>query len=278
LASVVAIHGIGQHQRGRHQLLSAWRPAIADGIERATGRRVAEPPDLDIAFYGDLYLPPDGPATTKSGGDEVDRVLADMDDAECDELAEELGAELDLTVDAGDKGLSAVPRPLQVVLRALDRRFGVAAGVLSLGVLKQVRRYLLDPDLKASTDERVREAVGPDCAVIVAHSLGSIVAYEYLRQSEDKAITLVTIGSPLGLRMVRDRITVTGLAVPRWVAVRDPRDPVACAGDLAEWWPGTLDRLVDNGRDAHAAERYLGKRVVGEAVENSLAQNDDDPT
>jgi hypothetical protein len=253
LAPIVAIHGIGQHQKGRHQLLSAWRPAMADGIERATGRRVDQP-DLDLAFYGDLYLPTDDTRNKSRGA-------ADPDD---DELLAELAAEFTDLDTGGDKAF--VPRPGQAVLRVLDRRFGAAAGVLSLGVLRQVRRYLLDAELKAKTDERVRAAVGPDCAVIVGHSLGSIVAYEYLRQSENKEVTLVTLGSPLGLRMVRDRITVTGLAVPRWVAVRDPRDPVACAGDLATWWPATVDRLVDNGRDAHAAERYLGKRVVGEAL------------
>ena len=264
MASVVAVHGIGQHQKGRHQLLSAWRPAIADGIERATGQRLADQPDVDLAFYGDLFLPAGG-ATAKS---------TDLADAENDELLAELAAEFSIPPDGLDaKG--AVPRSVQAILRALDRRFGAAAGVLSVGVLKQVRRYLLDPDLKARTDERVREAVGPGCAVIIGHSLGSVVAYEYLRQTQDKTITLVTLGSPLGLRMVRDRITVTDLAVPRWVAVRDPRDPVACAGDLANWWPTTVDGLVDNGRDAHAAERYLGKRVVGEAVTTSLSPGDD---
>jgi len=39
-------------QSGRHQLIEAWGPALADGLERAAGHQVPIP-ELDIAFYGD---------------------------------------------------------------------------------------------------------------------------------------------------------------------------------------------------------------------------------
>jgi hypothetical protein len=55
--------------------------------------------------------------------------------------------------------------------------------------------------------------------------------------------------------------------VARWVNVRDPRDPVACAGALDRFWPGVeKDRLVDNEGDAHNISRYLSKTQTGSAL------------
>ena len=39
------------------------------------------------------------------------------------------------------------PLPLQVLLRAADRRFGAAAVILYVGVFRQVRRYLREGEL-----------------------------------------------------------------------------------------------------------------------------------
>ena len=38
VAIIIGVHGIGQQQSGRHQLLPAWRQATLDGLERASGR------------------------------------------------------------------------------------------------------------------------------------------------------------------------------------------------------------------------------------------------
>jgi hypothetical protein len=277
MAALTGVHGIGMHHRGRHQLLSTWEPALADGLERAVGQRV-ERPELDLAFYGDLYLP-DGGDRLKSGRGSLQPDLADLAEEELDEVSAWLSEAMDPQEDpaesaGGDKGYTRVPRPLQQLLRAFDRRFGAAAAVLYIGVLRQVRRYLTDTELKAAVDARVREAVADDCRVLVGHSLGSVVAYEYLRQNPGHGIsTLVTVGSPLGLRMVRDRIAVHALDVPVWAAVRDLRDPVACAGPLRAWWPqirGDDEPEVNNGGDAHAAERYLSRRATGGLVLRGL--------
>jgi pimeloyl-ACP methyl ester carboxylesterase len=97
-----------------------------------------------------------------------------------------------------------------VLLRAVDRRFGAAAGVLYVGVLRQVRRYLTDPHLKATVDARVEAAVGERCRVLIGHSLGSLIAYEYLRQHPGHGVQLLlTLGSP---QRCADRSTPTSPA------------------------------------------------------------------
>ncbi|MDT0353377.1 alpha/beta fold hydrolase domain-containing protein [Pseudonocardia charpentierae] len=278
---VVGVHGVAQQQLGRRQLLRAWGPALTDGLELAFGRPVVEP-SFDLAFYGNLFLPPSEPGQ-KGGSTEPHEVLADLSDAEMDELLdvareavtpEELAA-----AEAGPpkKAYVRVPKPLQAVLRALDARFGAAAGVLYLGVLRQVRHYLVLPDLKAEVDGIVDRATTPTCRVLIGHSLGSVVALEYLRRHPEHRLDLfLTLGSPLGLRMVRSRLpdplpgADTSAGVPgnvaRWINVRDPRDPVACAGDLVRLWPGVQDRHVDNEADAHNVSRYLSKVETGSAI------------
>lgn len=275
---VVGVHGIAQQQRGRHQLQAPWRQALADGLERAVSHPVAEPP-LDLAYYGDIFLAP----LHRHGQKVIADALALLYDLDEDEL-------LDLTAAAGDvvsekelaaaeaeasKGYTRSPMPLQVALRAIDRRFGPSAGILYLGELRQVRRYLRCPTIKAEVDARLSMAVTSDCRILIGHSLGSVVAFEYLRQHAGHPISLLlTLGSPLGLRLVRTRMPdpVDGRRQPApgnvatWVNLRDPHDPITCAGDLRQWWPLTHDLEVNNEADSHRAERYLGKKQTGEAV------------
>lgn len=273
---LVGVHGMAKHQLGRHQLMPAWSLALADGVERAVGLQVLVP-QVSIAYYGDLFLPEPELAATKSAVDED--VFAQMSGRDWQEITDGL---TELAGDPGtvaaeelpDKGYTRVPVPVQGLLRAIDRRFGAASAILAVGVLRQVRRYLLAAVDKTAIDARVAEAIGPDCRVLIGHSLGSVVAYEHLRTHLGHQVQLLlTLGSPLALRMVRDRLALTGMSVPRWVNVRDRRDPVACAGELRRWWPQIAEELVvDNGGDTHAVERYLSRRQTGEVLVAALPQ------
>ena len=151
--------------------------------------------------------------------------------------------------------VSRAPAAIASAVAALDRRFGAHAGVLFVGELRQVRRYLTDPALKTAADARVTETVTEKCQILIGHSLGSVVAFEFLRQHPKRRLDLlITLGSPLGLRAIRHLMpdpefgAAEGVPanVGAWVNLRDPRDPVACAGSLRAWWPGIRDGIVDN--------------------------------
>lgn len=274
MSGVVGVHGIGQQQGGRHQLVGAWQPALADGIERAVGRDGPDPA-LDVAYYGDLFLAADG---TKGGLDGVE--LEDLDD---DTLGFLAGIEDEIVGDEPlparvDKGFKELPRPVARLAGWLDHRFGVAGRLLFFGDLVQVRRYQRDDDLADIVDGRMRDAIDVGTRVVIGHSLGSIVAYEYLcRTAEHGVETLITLGSPLALRSIRQALrTREGDGRPalprvqRWVNIYDPADPVSCAGGLSPFWASVSDHNVDNGKDPHAATRYLGKRQTGDAVAVTL--------
>jgi hypothetical protein len=276
---IVGVHGIAQQHLGRKQLMRDWGPALEDGIEVAVR---AEPVGVsfDLAFYGDRFLRPGHHSQKdldeKSALDDLS--AAEIDDALAD--AREAVNEEEIAAAAAlppSKAYTRMPRPLQAVLRALDAKFGAAAGMLYLGTLRQVRRYLRDGELKAATDQIVAAKASTDCRILIGHSLGSVVALEFVRQHpEHRLDLLLTLGSPLGLRMVQSHLPrpYFGADAPggipeslaAWVNVRDVRDPVACAGDLNTWWPGVEDQHVDNEGDAHNVARYLSKGQTGTAV------------
>jgi pimeloyl-ACP methyl ester carboxylesterase len=269
VGQLTGVHGIGQQYLGREEILGQWRPALRDGLEVAAGRRPRRP-DLDLAFYGHLFRPDPRDEAKGSGDGETEARLADIDDeelAELTETVEEIVSPADLAnAEAGaDKGLW-LPVSVQRLVGAVERRFPPTSGVLFLGDLRQVRRYLRDGQLKMDVDQITAEAAA-GAAVLIGHSLGSVVAYEFLRQHPGHSVKLLlTLGSPLGLKMVRNRLPPGEPGVAHWANVRDRHDPVTAAGALGQWYPGAADRLADNGSKPHQAERYLNSKAVGRAL------------
>lgn len=95
----------------------------------------------------------------------------------------------------------------------------------------------------------------------------------------------MTLGSPLGIpNLVFDRLTPAPAggagawpgAVAGWVNVADPDDVVALRKQLAGLFPGpgggtaVDDRLVHNGDQPHAVDRYLNARETGSALGHVL--------
>src|SRR5689334_19042079 len=82
---MVGVHGVAQQQLGRKQLLRDWAPALADGLALAFGQPVADPP-LDLAFYGNVFLPRSGAATKGIESLTTDESLAELSEAEMADL------------------------------------------------------------------------------------------------------------------------------------------------------------------------------------------------
>lgn len=146
--------------------------------------------------------------------------------------------------------------------------------------LKDVHEFLFVKErreaMRESVLSRLRTGGGP--FIVIAHSQGSMVAYDALCSlGADSGIEidlLVTIGSPLGLQEVQDQLKAItgqpkGLKVPaivkRWVNVADPLDPVCAdkrlAGDYAAVDGVRVEDFVqwngDSPRDPHSGTGYL---------------------
>ena len=285
MAKIVGIHGIAQQFVGAYQLGTAWYDAIRDGLERAGHRSEAEalvPGDVRVAFFGDLFRPPGAMA-----GGEPPYTPADVRPGPERDLLErwfEAAVEQDSSLGPPEGALGAGRVAVQAMLYRLlkSRTFAGVAQRGLIGNLKQVTAFLTKPEIKELVLQRVASEVTPETRVVVGHSLGSVVVYEYLaRFAPPQVQLLVTLGSPLGIpNLVFERLTpapakgVGGWPGPvsLWVNVADADDIVALRKQLAPLFSvpaGTAeikDHLVDNGDQPHATNRYLGAEPTGAAL------------
>ncbi|MEU6364161.1 antibiotic ABC transporter ATP-binding protein [Streptomyces sp. NPDC046931] len=300
MARVVVVHGVGKHLETGETLHTSLAPALTGGVNlalRGDGELSAHitpltPDDVLCAGYGDLFRRPGArggalqyEAEDVAEGLETDLLLAWWQEASRRDPAV-LGPQ-----DSGRGVLGyAASRPLRIaaVRRALDaltrtRFFRSVSDTFLIAALKQFRRYFEEPALRKEARSRVLELIAPDTRVVVAHSLGSVVAYEALCSlTAQQPLTLVTLGSPLGIRhLAFDRLDPapadgTGVwprAVGHWHNVADASDIVALVHELApRFGPRVVDHLVHNGTTMHEMTAYLTAVETGTAIAGGLAR------
>ncbi len=289
MSKIVGIHGIAQQYRGPYDLADVWLAGVRNGLFAAGHDDVARalsPGDLRVAFFGDLFRPPgtmaatDPPYTASDIRSDLERnlltALYNAAVAEDPELGKPTAA----------MGAGAVSVQFMLTRLARSKTFTRVAQRAFIRNLKQVTAFLGDPDVRQRVLGRVRDQVGPDTRVVIGHSLGSVVAYEYLCLEQPKPVELlVTVGSPLGIpNVVFDKLTpkpVAGVGawpgrVARWVNVAARDDVVALRKDLAPLFPApvpemrVIDRRVDNGDEPHAIGHYLSAVETGSALGDVL--------
>jgi hypothetical protein len=288
---VVYVHGIGR-QPPPDALKLEWDLAL---FGKDLGERSR------MAYWADLVHPP-APRSAKTtrrrkaaAPDVIDlgALLAEAGLDERDEDAQHyalalmrgLGVE-EAARDPGGVARKVLPLPgflRKPVSRAFLEAFIVdtAAYFFRAGMRARIRKRLAD-QLQLPKNQPV---------TIVAHSHGSIVAYEVLSAMSANALALdalVTIGSPLGIREVQDFLEPSAPVIPpivtRWANFADVLDPVALdsglAGDFPPELPGATgihDEVIVNtatrrlaGFNPHSAVGYLAhpsvRRVVAEAM------------
>ena len=177
-------------------------------------------------------------------------------------------------------GVEAKVLPLPPFMRRLITR------QLTRLLLRDVNDFLFKEDKRERMEASLRERlIGPGPYVVIAHSQGSMVAYQVLRQlakADIKVPLFLTIGSPLGLTEVQDvfrkwsgkkRLLVPP-CVDHWLNVADRFDPVALDSDLSDDF--TPKKAIvnrrrfglneDSPRHPHSATGYLCTPEVRRAV------------
>jgi hypothetical protein len=152
-------------------------------------------------------------------------------------------------------------------------------------LLRQLlRRLIPDADAYFFTDrreplrQRLRQALdaATEPTVVIAHSLGTVIAYDVLREQRfaGRAVALlVTLGSPLGYTEIQDVVTKP-LRLPApvrlWANFADLVDVVTLDTTLADDFQGgprIIDALVNNpSPNSHAVCGYLTARGVRSTV------------
>jgi hypothetical protein len=210
------VHDRSQGGKDPVKLREEWVGAFAKGLEKA-GAALPPKVEVDFPFYGDkldefvqaFELPTD-PAVIPKGSPAFDdfaafrskiademRVHAGITDAEVHAEAGPLPAE---------KGVQNWVW-VQAIVRLLDRNLGGVSQTTIEVFLRDVYLYIKRPPVRKAVDAIVSEMLKPDTAVTVGHSLGSVVAYNILNAASIKVPLFVTVGSPLGIRAIRDTLT-----------------------------------------------------------------------
>lgn len=297
--SLIFVHGIGR-LRDAVRDQQRWSDALAEGARRAghsaAATRLTTTVVGTFVDYSDLMRP----SGAQGGEDDLTRdearFLFGLVTALMDELAEdvrdseglralgEARAQLD---DEGMQGAGALVRALGAALTTVLRVPGLrhagqwASGNRLLGALAQVGRYLRRQESVGgrTLDERVRERVltalpADRPAVVVGHSLGSVVVYEALHRHSGPVPLLVTLGSPLAtMTVVADRVRPRPLAtaptVERWLNFWDRDDIVVARPRLDKLVkPNALGvrpesaRVDSDGLWVHTATKYLAQPAV----------------
>lgn len=257
MARVVLVHGAFHELWGPNRLAARWAPALLDGMWAAgidTGSITPETvrAAVAVAFWGDLFRPaPQAPGQRPADGDD------DLDTA-------------DLVAGLREHGSAAVEQMSRTVAEATQAR-----------TAKLLGSYFTDPLVRRRVHGRVARHLTPDTEVVVAHSMGTVIAYEALCANPDVEIAaFVTLGSPLGNPGLvfdlldpppRDGRGVWPGGVRTWTNIAAEGDLATLAApQLAERFGNVIDEYVFNGRHPHDIDPYLTAAATGRAVARGL--------
>jgi hypothetical protein len=280
--TVVAVHGVGNSfgadiSSGMKEELravrgAAWTRHLADGLGIAP-----ENINLDFAYYADKLLP--GVAEQGTGP------LDGLNDPLEQEMLTAWSAQLGVPADVAQGHLTI---PLRQITTWVAKRFDLAEGPLRVFIrllFREVAAYLRAhdcPNRLAAREEVAARIARQQPRVVIAHSLGSVVAYEALHAHPELHPELfLTLGSPLALPQAvfhRLRPTPQGATphlnglrpsgVGRWVNVADPGDPVAVPPQLSRYFKGvSLDHTAAIAPfDFHQARNYLRSAATAATI------------
>ena len=296
---LVFVHGINNEDNSCDIIRIEWQEALKNGCQK---HGVAFPNHVEIvaAFYGDVLA-----AETDNWSNSTDRLSqmsadnADLNTVTADHGAfyQEFQKELALSENDLDNYLSdddaLTPQAagihkkwLKAITRALEKVLPTKGRYVARLFLKQAAAYLHKPGLKEQIDDLVEQQIINSIreehkTVIVAHSLGTIVAYDLLRRlhgSGESVDLFLTAGSPLGIEIVKKKLGAPifmPASIKNWVNATDPEDFVALKNELNANTFGSVTvsnfTELDNGDvDAHDIRQYLQQKVVVEAIVAAL--------
>ena len=260
--TLLFLHGINDSDPAGKWLKALNHALLRDGREdiKSRGWTVLAPSYLDLL---DGEAPVDVPPPVFSyrrSGDEAARRHAQG------EYWKQL-ADLERTLNGTER-----PNPS-------DLWYAVSSTTIDLliaRVFAQAERYRLEHTRRHAIQARLLDALPSDGElIIVAHSLGSVVAADLLYHlpSRVHVRAVITLGSPLSHPLLRKHLSRLNDEFPfertgPWLNVVGDSDVVTASRGVSHVFPEVSDVFVDNGgpAGAHDAVRYLEQEAVVRAI------------
>jgi hypothetical protein len=297
IRELVCVHGRSQQLKDPGALKAEWVAAFKKGLSAAGLELPLSEAHIRFPYYGDTLaqltagVSPENAAHVVVRGMGPDAEEAGFVQAVVEELRLHANmSEAEVAAEAGRHVVDRGPQNwewVQAVLRVLDRKVPGASGASIALATRDVYKYLKDDAVQQVIDNGVCEAFTPGKpAVVVAHSLGTVVAYRLLRTHAQgrgwQVPAFVTLGSPLGVTAIRKTLaSAARLCCPAgtaWFNAMDERDVVALYPltpahfPLNPALPG-VENNCDVGNDTenhHGIEGYLSDPVVARRIYDAL--------
>lgn len=229
---VIGIHGL-KNKPSKAVLEPWWKDALREGLRRNHGEQHAEL-DFGLAYWADVRNSAPIPL------DQLEESYVELEDVGPLRRYES-NSHLERARTIAQKwGGRAIDKAKDLV------ETDVAEKLLSV-TLEDLGDYYEDPAIRNAIRERLAEMLRANRGrriLLVSHSMGSIIAHDVLRMAEDdpdlRIEHWITIGSPLGLPLVAEKIRDefgeqrTPGNVDRWSNLADPGDKVALDCDLRD--------------------------------------------
>jgi hypothetical protein len=246
---LIYVHGRNQQGKNAEALRQEWKQAQAEGFRRValTWPEAIEP---QLPFYGDeldklvkqLNAPLAADVMARGGAEST---VVSSESELRSELLQEIAQAQNITpmqitaqfaADVAARGgdAEAIQRGpgnwewVHSILKLLDRT-PIGSNVIDT-FTRDVSVYLTNVNVRRRIDDIVRAAIPDEPCVVIAHSLGTIVAYNVLRQLRTAShIRLITVGSPLGIQAIKRHLDTLAMPVRvvHWYNAMDEKDVVA---------------------------------------------------
>lgn len=294
---LVLIHGRAQQNKDSDALKAEWLDALRVGLDQSGLTIPITTEDVHFPFYGDTLYQMVGGAGAEAAADVIVRGSGDQDE---ERFTRAIMREIQQKIGIDDAKLAAVAGqdviergPLnwewfQGFLRAVDRYVPHGSGSSIALFTHDVYEYLKNSTIREVIDTGVAEAFTPGIeTVVVAHSLGTVVAYNLLRNQGHlrgwRVPLLITLGSPLAVNEIRKTLRAFSPArcpqcVGGWSNAMDERDVVALYPlDTASFPLAPAEPAIRNKTNVrnetsnhHGIAGYLADKEVAKWIYDAL--------
>jgi pimeloyl-ACP methyl ester carboxylesterase len=283
------IHGRGQGASDPTVLQSQWMDILRRGAQ-TLGRTVPSTVSVGFPFYGKVLDELANAANLPLTADIQTRGAAPDNGllAFQDQVAEDIRARTGITDQEILDELGPQPQehgPLNwawvlAILRAIDKHAGGLSQTAIEEFTRDVYLYVTRAGVRDAIDAIVRTKLTERPTVVVAHSLGSVVAYNVLRTDPRNLNIplLVTVGCPLGIRAIRNQLIPLKFPKPihTWYNAFDTRDVVALFPLDGDNFPVTpavtnFNGVKNHTDDRHGIDGYLDDGNVATHILDVLA-------
>lgn len=288
---LLLIHGRAQQRKNSKALKQEWISSFREGLRKSGLDLPIEEEDIRFPYYGDTL------EQLSAGSDPADaaRVIVRGPESEAEkefmrDVLAEVKAEAGITdeevlAELGPEVLDRGPLNwgwVQGILKVIDRKVPFGSGASVALATKDVFDYLTKPAIRETINNGVRSAIhAGESTVVVSHSLGTLVAYNVLREAGPggglKVPLFVTVGSPLGVSRIRRSVAPTTFppSVGSWFNAMDERDVVALYPLQPPHFqvnPAIINKTDVNNHteNRHGISGYLNDKEVAKRIHDAL--------